>query len=125
MLVKKSKKPLQTNRFFSILHAMRNKLKLTIIAAAFFGSVTFVSTTQADEQILADQTILTPTTIGDSDSMPIDFSGSDDSPVVGDSVFSASPSFSPEPAPEPSTFALGSMAIGLLAAVRLTRRQQA
>jgi hypothetical protein len=121
--MKKSKKPLQTNRIFSILHAMRKRLRLAIIAAAFFGSITFVSTTQADEQIAADQIILTPTTIGDSDSMPIDFSGSDDSPVVGDSVFSASPSFSPEPAPEPSTFALVSMAIGLLAAVRFVRRQ--
>jgi hypothetical protein len=103
---------------------MRKKLKLAIIAAAFFGGCAFVSSALADEPISFYQTILTPTTLGSQDSMPFDFSGSDDSSIVGDSAFSASPSFSIEPAPEPSTFALASMAIGLLAAVRLARRQQ-
>ncbi len=37
---------------------------------------------------------------------------------------SLSSSFSIQPAPEPSPFALGSLAIGLIALVRLSRRQQ-
>jgi hypothetical protein len=110
--MKKSKKPLQTNHLFSILHNMRKKLKLAIMAAAFFGGCVFVSSALADEPISFYQTILTPTTLGSQDSMPFDFSGSDDSPIESSVVFSATPSFSPTPAPEPST--IGLFAAGIL-----------
>ena len=106
------KKSLQTNCLLSMLEAMRKKLKLAIMAAAFFRSVAFVSSALADEPISFYQTILTPTTLGSQDSMPFDFSGSDDSPIGSSVVFSATPSFSPTPAPEPST--IGLFAAGIL-----------
>jgi hypothetical protein len=121
--MKISKKLLQTNCLFSSLHAMRKKLRLAIITAAFFGGFALLPVARADEQLTPAQTALSNTTISGGDIPPLmDSSDSSDSPDLSSIVSAPSPSFSPTPAPEPST--IGLFAVGILTLIAFARSKR-
>jgi hypothetical protein len=115
--MKISKKLLQTNCLFSSLHAMRKKLRLAIITAAFFGGFALLPVARADEQLTPAQTALSNTTISGGDIPPLM-----DSPDLSSIVSAPSPSFSPTPAPEPST--IGLFAVGILTLIAFARSKR-
>jgi PEP-CTERM motif len=95
---------------------MRKK-SILILAVALFA---IASSVRADEKMNSLQTALSSTTISGYDT--VSFASSDSSILMDSSTFAPSEfsaSFSPSPAPEPST--IGLFSIGLLALIIFVR----